>query len=185
MFFANWHLAECLANLWWMVFGELTRWRMFGELFLANWHFGGSLWNLLGMVLWLTAMLANLWRIFGKSLGNFFLRTDNLANLWRIYDEWLLANWQVGECLANCFWRTDTLANLWRIFCEWFLKRTKCWRTAGLLTAVAVQFNIYFVSNSPTTGLFFCGSSSVQHLVRFKFTDYAGLLTAVAVQFNT
>ena len=68
------------------------------------------------------------WRIFGKSLGNGFLRTDTLANLWRMdfceLTRWLafresLGSWFdeltrcgiSGEYLGNVFWRTDTLVN--------------------------------------------------------------------------
>ena len=92
-----------------MVFGELTRWRIigkslgnvfwrtdtlanlwgiFGEWFLANLLVGESLANLQGMVF---GELTR-WRVIGKSLGNFFSRTDTLANLWLIFGEWFLAN---------------------------------------------------------------------------------------------
>ena len=66
-----------LANLWRMVFGELTRWRIFGEWFLANLHVGESLANLCGMGF---GELTR-WRIFDDSLGNGFWLTDTLANL--------------------------------------------------------------------------------------------------------
>ena len=70
-----------LANLWRMVFGELTRWRIFGES-LAN------LWRIFG------ESLANLWRIFGESLANGFWKTDMLANLWRmVFGE--LTRWRI------------------------------------------------------------------------------------------
>ena len=67
MGFWNWHVGESLANLWRMVCGELTRWRIFGQY------------------------LANVWRMaFGeltrRNIGHY------LANLWRIFGEWLLGN---------------------------------------------------------------------------------------------
>ena len=100
-----------------MVFGELTRWRIFGE------SFGNGFWR--------TDTFADLWGIFGewflanwrvsKSLANGFRRTDTLVKLWRmVFCE--LTRWRIfGESLWNGCWRTDTLANLWRMFSEWFL----------------------------------------------------------------
>ena len=60
-----------------MVFGELTRWRIFGEWVFGNWHVGESLANLWRMVF---GELTR-WRIFGESLANGLWGSDTLANL--------------------------------------------------------------------------------------------------------
>ena len=63
-----------------MVFGELTRWRMFGE------------------------SLTNLCRHVGESLANGFWRTDTLGNLWRIFAESLANLWRMAFGKLTC-WR--------------------------------------------------------------------------------
>ena len=96
--FVEWFLMHGdVRESWRMVFGELTRWRVFDES--------------LGNGFWRTNTLANIWllvfgeltrwRIFDKSLGNGFWRTDTLANLWRlVFGE--LSRWRIiSESLGN------------------------------------------------------------------------------------
>ena len=111
--------TDTLANLWRMVFGELTRSRIFGELFFTNWHVCESLANLWGIVF---GELTR-WRNLGESLGSRFWGTDTLASHWRIFGELFLANWHVGESLANLWgmvfanWHVgESLGNIWWIF---------------------------------------------------------------------
>ena len=136
-FLGNWDVCEYLANLCGMVFGELTRlrifgeslgngfwrtdtlanhWRNFGEWYLAKWHVGESFTNLWGIV------FGELTRcqIFGKSLGNGFLGNDTVENLWRMFGEWFLANWHVGESLGNLWRMVFSELTCFEIFGEWF-----------------------------------------------------------------
>ena len=77
-----------LANLWPMVFGELTRWRIFGEFLLNLWRIFGE---------WL---LENCH--VGESLANGVWRTDPLANLWRIFAESLANLWRMAFGKLTC-----------------------------------------------------------------------------------
>ena len=89
---------ESLGNGFWRTVTLANLWRIFGKWFLANCHFGESFANLLGMVFGELSRC----QIFGESLGNGFSRTDTVANIWRmvfgemthwrIFGEWFLAN---------------------------------------------------------------------------------------------
>ena len=78
---ANGLWGTITANLWQMVFGELTRWPIFGESSSANCHVGKSLEH----GFWRTDTLLDLWRKVFRELTR-----------WRMFGKWSLAKRHLG-----------------------------------------------------------------------------------------